>query len=48
MQGMKRDDLPYGSVGPHDIAEGIAHLASDAAKAVSGILMPIDNAWSTI
>jgi hypothetical protein len=46
--GMKRDDLPYGSVGPNDIAEGIAYLAPDAAKAVSGILMPIDNAWSTI
>jgi hypothetical protein len=46
--GMKRDDLPYGSVGPNDIAEGIVYLASDAAKAVSGILMPIDNAWSTI
>jgi NAD(P)-dependent dehydrogenase (short-subunit alcohol dehydrogenase family) len=47
-RGMKRDDLPYGSVGPNDVAEGIAFLASEAAKAVSGILMPIDNAWSTI
>lgn len=47
-QGLKRDDLPYGSVGPADIAQGIAFLASDAAKTISGITMPIDNAWSTI
>ncbi|KAI4914230.1 uncharacterized protein J4E92_009644 [Alternaria infectoria] len=47
-QGLKRDDLPYGSVGPNDIAQGIAFLASDVAKTISGIMMPIDNAWSTI
>jgi len=47
-QGLKRDDLPYGSVGPNDIAQGIAFLASDAARTISGIMMPIDNAWSTI
>ncbi|CAG5153225.1 uncharacterized protein ALTATR162_LOCUS3087 [Alternaria atra] len=47
-QGLKRDDLPYGSVGPDDIAQGIAFLASDAAKTISGVMMPIDNAWSTI
>ncbi|CAN9391493.1 unnamed protein product [Alternaria alternata] len=47
-QGLKRDDLPYGSVGPDDIAQGIAFLASDAAKTISGVVMPIDNAWSTI
>ncbi|KAH6868500.1 3-hydroxybutyrate dehydrogenase type 2 [Alternaria rosae] len=47
-QGLKRDDLPYGSVSPDDVAQGIAFLASDAAKTISGIMMPIDNAWSTI
>ncbi|KAL1795602.1 hypothetical protein ACET3X_005826 [Alternaria dauci] len=47
-QGLKRDDLPYGSVGPDDIAQGILFLASDAAKTISGVVMPIDNAWSTI
>ena len=43
--GMKRDDLPYGSVGANDLAEGIAFLASDAAQAISGVMMPVDNAW---
>jgi NAD(P)-dependent dehydrogenase (short-subunit alcohol dehydrogenase family) len=44
----KRDDLLYGCVGPDDIARGIAFLASDDAKMINGVLMPIDNAWSTI
>ena len=42
---LKRDDLPYGSVGANDLAEGIAFLASDAAQAISGVMMPVDNAW---
>ncbi|KAH7371113.1 hypothetical protein BKA66DRAFT_424773 [Pyrenochaeta sp. MPI-SDFR-AT-0127] len=42
----KRDDLPYGCIGPNDIAQAIAFLASDDAKMISGILMPVDNAWS--
>jgi NAD(P)-dependent dehydrogenase (short-subunit alcohol dehydrogenase family) len=44
----KRDDLPYGCISPDDIARGIAFLASDDAKMISGALVPIDNAWSTI
>jgi NAD(P)-dependent dehydrogenase (short-subunit alcohol dehydrogenase family) len=44
----KREDLPYGCVGPDDIARGIAFLASEDAKMINGVLMPIDNAWSTI
>jgi hypothetical protein len=40
--------MSYGSVGSEDFAEGIAYSASDAAKADSGILMPIDNVWLTI
>ncbi|KNG45937.1 NAD(P)-binding protein [Stemphylium lycopersici] len=47
-QSAKRDNLPHGSAGPEDIAEGIAFLASDNAKAINGIMMPIDNAWSAI
>ncbi|KAF2818472.1 NAD(P)-binding protein [Ophiobolus disseminans] len=44
----KRDDLPQGCIGADDIAHGIAFLASNEAKMISGVLMPIDNAWSTI
>ena len=44
----KRDDLPYGCISPKDVAQGIAFLASDEAKMISGVSMPIDNAWSTV
>jgi NAD(P)-dependent dehydrogenase (short-subunit alcohol dehydrogenase family) len=45
---MKSDGFPYGGVEPIDIARGIAFLASDDAKMINGVMMPIDNAWSTI
>jgi NAD(P)-dependent dehydrogenase (short-subunit alcohol dehydrogenase family) len=30
---------------PRDIADGIAFLASDQARAITGILLPIDSGW---
>lgn len=36
------------AVGTDDVANGILFLASDDAKKINGVLMPIDNAWSTI
>lgn len=43
--GRKRDDLLYESVGTNNIVESIAFLASDAAQPVSGVMMPVGNAW---
>ncbi|KAK1907783.1 hypothetical protein P3342_006112 [Pyrenophora teres f. teres] len=34
--------------GADDIAQGIVFLASDHAKSMSGVLLPIDNAWSAL
>lgn len=44
----KVEGLPYGCISPNDVAEGIAFLASDNAMMISGVLLPVDNAWSTI
>ena len=31
-----------------DVAEAIVFLASDASKKISGAILPVDTAWSTI
>jgi NAD(P)-dependent dehydrogenase (short-subunit alcohol dehydrogenase family) len=36
--------LPY-LPGPADIANAIAFLCSDQAKAITGILLPVDAGW---
>ena len=41
-----REDLPHGCIGPEDIAKSILFLASDESKMISGVLLPVDNAWS--
>ncbi len=39
--------MPIGRMGrPEEIAEAVAWLASDAASLVTGILLPVDGAWS--
>jgi hypothetical protein len=40
--------VPQLSISPEDVANAIVFLASDEAKKVNGVLMPVDNAWSTI
>ncbi|RMZ71825.1 short-chain dehydrogenase reductase sdr [Pyrenophora seminiperda CCB06] len=44
--------MPVHNLNQHTVAEevaqGIVFLASDHAKSMSGVIMPIDNAWSTI
>lgn len=44
---MTKDGEHHVSVTVEDIANGIAFLASDDARMINGIMMPIDNAWST-
>ncbi|KAH8706981.1 hypothetical protein GQ44DRAFT_716118 [Phaeosphaeriaceae sp. PMI808] len=39
---------PVPVIGVDHVARGIAFLASDEAKMISGAMIPIDNAWSTI
>lgn len=39
---------PKPVIEPNDVARGIAFLASDEAKMISGALLPVDAAWSTI
>ncbi|KAH7084516.1 hypothetical protein FB567DRAFT_529187 [Paraphoma chrysanthemicola] len=46
--GSQKDGRPYSGVEPIDIARGIAFLASDDAKMINGVMLPIDNGWSTI
>ncbi|XPT01454.1 hypothetical protein M3J09_010589 [Ascochyta lentis] len=40
--------IPQTDISPEDVANVIVFLASDEAKKVNGVLMPVDNAWSTI
>lgn len=40
--------VPQVDIGPEDVANAIVFLASDEAKKVNGVLMPVDNAWSAI
>ncbi|KAF1949010.1 NAD(P)-binding protein [Byssothecium circinans] len=46
--GKSEDTQPVPIIGADDVAQGIAFLASDEAKMVSGALLPIDLAWSTV
>jgi NAD(P)-dependent dehydrogenase (short-subunit alcohol dehydrogenase family) len=39
---------PVPVITPEDVAKGIAYLASDEARMISGALLPIDAAWSTL
>ncbi|KAJ8116013.1 hypothetical protein OPT61_g2460 [Boeremia exigua] len=39
---------PQLDISPDDVANAIVFLASDEAKKINGVLMPVDNAWSTI
>ncbi|KAF7921837.1 hypothetical protein BELL_0268g00050 [Botrytis elliptica] len=43
---MKPGEMP--NVAVSAIAEAILFLASDGAKSINGVALPIDNAWSTI
>ena len=38
--------LPYLPV-PEDIADAVAFLCSDAARAISGVLLPVDSGWAS-
>ncbi|KAJ4335662.1 hypothetical protein N0V87_005920 [Didymella glomerata] len=40
--------VPQVDITADDVANAIVFLASDDAKKVNGVLMPVDNAWSTI
>ncbi|PCH00163.1 Short-chain dehydrogenase/reductase SDR [Penicillium occitanis (nom. inval.)] len=40
--------LPAPHIKPEDVADGILFLASEKAKKINGVLLPIDTAWSTI
>ncbi|KAF3052375.1 hypothetical protein E8E11_011144 [Didymella keratinophila] len=40
--------VPQVDIAAEDVANAIVFLASDEAKKVNGVLMPVDNAWSTI
>jgi NAD(P)-dependent dehydrogenase (short-subunit alcohol dehydrogenase family) len=46
--GKSEDGQPVPIIGVDDVAQGIAYLASDEAKMISGALLPIDLAWSTL
>jgi NAD(P)-dependent dehydrogenase (short-subunit alcohol dehydrogenase family) len=46
--GKSADGQPETVIGTDDVAHGIAYLASEEAKMISGALLPIDNAWSTV
>ncbi|KAH6629596.1 hypothetical protein C7974DRAFT_189588 [Boeremia exigua] len=39
---------PVFDVTAQDVANAIAFLASDEAKSINGVLVPVDNAWSAI
>lgn len=43
---MKPGELPPVTVSA--VAEAILYLASDGARSINGVALPIDNAWSTI
>ncbi|KAJ4392628.1 hypothetical protein N0V91_011342, partial [Didymella pomorum] len=40
--------VPQVDITAEDVAHAIVFLASDEAKKINGVLMPVDNAWSTI
>ncbi|PVH92944.1 NAD(P)-binding protein [Periconia macrospinosa] len=46
--GKSQDGQPEPIIGTDDVAHGIAYLASSDARMVSGALLPIDSAWSTL
>ena len=39
---------PVAHIEAEDVAHGIAFLASEQARMISGVLLPIDTAWSTV
>ncbi|KAK6594764.1 short-chain dehydrogenase/reductase SDR [Botrytis cinerea] len=43
---MKPGEMPHVTVS--EIAEAVLFLASDGARSINGVALPIDNAWSTI
>lgn len=40
--------VPQVDISPDDVANAVVFLASDEAKKINGVLMPVDNAWSVI
>lgn len=45
---MNAQGVPQLDVSPEDVANAIVFLASDEARKINGVLMPVDNAWSAI
>jgi len=43
-----RDKEGKSAITPEDIANSILYLASDLSTKVSGVILPVDKAWSTI
>jgi enoyl-[acyl-carrier-protein] reductase (NADH) len=43
-----RDKEGKSDITPEDIANSILYLASDLSTKVSGAILPVDQAWSTI
>lgn len=41
----QHDTYAPGHVSPDDVAAAVAHLASDAAIYITGLIMPVDNGW---
>lgn len=42
-----RKRIPLGELGePDDVAAAVAYLASDAAKYLTGVVLPVDGGWS--
>lgn len=41
----QHDTYAPGHVSPQDVAAAVAHLASDAAVYITGLIMPVDNGW---
>jgi NAD(P)-dependent dehydrogenase (short-subunit alcohol dehydrogenase family) len=41
-------DSGAAGIAPEDIAEAILWLSGDASKNVSGVILPVDNAWSAL
>jgi enoyl-[acyl-carrier-protein] reductase (NADH) len=40
------DEAP--SITVDDIARSILYLASDSSAGVNGVILPVDNGWSTV